>query len=138
MMFTRQRPIISSPTSLMKSISHMHPFTRSMDAYRRLQSGRPNDSCGNSPKASLSKAVSMSQPPLSVSNTSISSLTYQSHEFTHAPSIWNLFPFLVHMTEPADLSLRLRSYSNTFGIIGALLCTLSITALTMMPISSEF
>jgi hypothetical protein len=37
-----------------------------------------------------------------------------------------------------DLSLRLPSYSNTFGIIGALLCTLSITALTMMPVELDF
>jgi hypothetical protein len=45
----------------------------------------------------------------------------------------NPFPLLAHATENIDLSSRLRSYSNTFGIIGALMCTLSISALSMMP-----
>ncbi|KAI2502663.1 hypothetical protein MHU86_11788 [Fragilaria crotonensis] len=52
------------------------------------------------------------------------------------PPLWNPFPFLAHTTENIDLASRLRSYSNTFGIIGALMCTLSITALTMMPVES--
>lgn len=45
----------------------------------------------------------------------------------------NPFPLLAHATENIDLSSRLRSYSNTFGIIGALMCSLSISALSMMP-----
>jgi hypothetical protein len=52
------------------------------------------------------------------------------------PPLLNPFPFLAHTTENIDLASRLRSYSNTFGIIGALMCTLSITALTMMPVES--
>jgi hypothetical protein len=67
----------------------------------------------------------------------VSGKAFDSNSGAYAPPpLWNPFPFLAHTTENIDLGSRLRSYSNTFGIIGALMCTLSITALTMMPVES--
>lgn len=68
------------------------------------------------------------------SGTSSDPTKHQIH--AAAPPLLNPFPFLAHATENIDLASRLRSYSNTFGIIGALMCTLSITALTMMPVEA--
>lgn len=54
------------------------------------------------------------------------------------PPLANPFHLLAHATENIDLSSRLRSYSNNLSIVGALWCTLSITALTMAPIDDVY
>ena len=54
------------------------------------------------------------------------------------PPLTNPFHLLAHATENIDLSSRLRAFSNNFAVIGALWCTLSITALTMAPIDDVY
>ena len=83
-----------------------------------------------------SKAKSASDSKAITEQTSIKALDSNNSAPYAPPPLWNPFPFLAHTTENIDLASRLRSYSNTFGIIGALMCTLSITALTMMPVES--
>ena len=53
------------------------------------------------------------------------------------PPLLNPFPLLAHATENIDLTSCLRSYSNTFGIIGALMCTLSMQALSFNPMEDN-
>lgn len=50
----------------------------------------------------------------------------------------NPFPLLAHATEHHDLASRLRAFSNTFAVIGALWCSLSIGALAQAPIDDIY
>lgn len=54
------------------------------------------------------------------------------------PPLTNPFPLLAHATEHHDLASRLRAFSNTFAVIGALWCSLSIGALAQAPIDDVY
>ena len=102
---------------------------------RRLRANR-NHATGNGKASSESKAAAEARRNEATAAAAAEESS-KSGDSVHPPPLLNPFPLLAHATENIDLASRLRSYSNTFGIIGALMCTLSITALTMMPVESE-
>jgi len=101
---------------------------------RRLRANR-NHATGNGKASSESKAAAEARR--NEATAAAAEESSKSGDSAHPPPLLNPFPLLAHATDNIDLASRLRSYSNIFGIIGALMCTLSITALTMMPVESE-
>lgn len=90
-----------------------------------------NTGPAGSPPAQNSKGTP--PPSAETSATSATSATNEHKGFTINP-----FPLLAHATENIDLSARLRAFSNNFAVIGALWCTLSLTALTMHPLDDVY
>lgn len=78
------------------------------------------------------------KPEAKLPSESSSKPAEKSKALAEEPPLTNPFPLLAHATENIDLSSRLRAFSNNFAVIGALWCTLSISALSFSPIDDVY
>ncbi|CAB9515131.1 expressed unknown protein [Seminavis robusta] len=92
------------------------------------------------PASSIKKEPSVAKKSLEVnpSATATAKEATPQKAMADEPPLTNPFNLLAASTENVELSSRLRAFSNNFGIIGALWCTLSISALSVAPIDDVY